>query len=245
MMLFNSGGCNSPPNTITIGERVFSSRKVYAVSNEDSMCLSVSALPELSGRAQSVSWSCERNGTFLVQRPFASSNCTGPELLDSKQQPQRREYGSAMFSQVLDAGVCMSTNAPPPIGSRSILLTQSLAASARPLCVQSWQTMESEILELTATQTSSSSAQETSKTHLRKLLNDAVAAKGHAIAARARDRKVFFGTGLAAGMCVGAALMFLVRKRSRPPAGSPAQQELSSFILSRAEAGYTEYADAS
>lgn len=248
MMLFSTAGCNrmGPVSKIMIGERVFSSRKIYAVSNEDSLCYSVSGMPELEGHVQSVSWSCEENGTFLVQTPFPSPNCTGLELLDSKQQPQRRQYGSAMFSQVLDARVCMTTNAPPPVGSRSMLMIQSLAASVRPLCVQSWQTMESEILELTATQTSSASSLESVQTRLRKRLSDAVFARGQALAAGARDQKIFFAAGLASGTCVGAFLMFLVtRRRSHLSAGSSGQQELSSSILPQVEASYTEYADAS
>lgn len=248
MMLFSSGGCNrmAPVSTITIGERVFSSRKIYAVSNEDSMCYSVSAMPEVEGDVKSVSWSCEENGSFLVQTPFPSPNCTGLELLDSRHQPQRRQYGSAMFSQVLDAKVCMTTNAPPPVGARSMLMRQSLPASVRPLCVQSWQTMESEILELTATQTSSTSSLQSVQVRLRKRLGDAVFARGQALAAGARDRKIFFAVGLASGTCVGAFLMLVVtRRRSHLAAGSSGQQELSSSILRQVDASYTEYADAS
>eukprot|EP00931_Biecheleriopsis_adriatica_P044672 TRINITY_DN25579_c0_g1_i1.p1 TRINITY_DN25579_c0_g1~~TRINITY_DN25579_c0_g1_i1.p1 ORF type:complete len:280 (+),score=56.05 TRINITY_DN25579_c0_g1_i1:61-900(+) len=240
MLFYDVHGCSAwPVANATYAERTYSSRRIYDTSNEPSLCYSVSGAIGLHGQVRSVRWSCERNGAILLQTPFFSNNCSGEEVLDAAGNPQRMIWNSGLWSQVLDGTVCLSQAARTHAG-RSIRLAGSMGANVRPLCVQSLQTMENEIVALTSDQTSQDAALKQSEARFRSRLHDVELAQRLETAGRAHDRKLFFVMGMASGVFLTLVCSVALWTR-RARRGDPSQE--LAMIDSRSEGAYAEIAE--
>jgi len=150
MFLFSTPQCGTrPAGEAVIGERIFSAKKVYDTSNEAELCYSLRVTwdPHVGSpehAPNSVKWVCDTAGMQLTSIPYASMNCTGQPLEDKDNK--KFKLDSSMWSGILDGKMCLTAGGGV-LGQHflSFRLNASFEASARPLCVQSWGTMEEQI----------------------------------------------------------------------------------------------------
>lgn len=214
LLLFHSPQCSSQVGiNATVGERVYSARQIYSTSNEAELCMSFSA--SLPDSPKSFKWKCESGGQQMSQIPFASEDCSGKELGEMKGS-HKLTYDSGMWSTLLNGRMCLtgSQSGLTSATIRSFRFNSSVDASARPLCVQSFLTMEGEVTSLTSDEEYAEfKLQQEEKARLQD------AALGR------RDKALFFGLGAAAGSLGGAAIAVLCihcgicRRKSHGSAG--------------------------
>mmetsp|Transcript_91621 Transcript_91621/g.163071 ORF Transcript_91621/g.163071 Transcript_91621/m.163071 type:complete len:289 (+) Transcript_91621:20-886(+) len=219
-VLYNHSSCAGyPVANATVGGLIYSSRPVFSVSNEQALCYSTTDFPGLLGPVRSFRWSCEDNGAVLVQTPFLSDNCSGEEALSENGRSQRSRYSSGLWSQVLDSKVCLTEAGVR--GRSALRFTSEFPPSARPLCVQNFQTLQGELIEYTSGKTTKDSelqhAVESSQ-KWRSKLRQVEASREDLEDARSRERILFFLVGLAVGVVTASAAAVFLASRCRATA---------------------------
>ncbi|CAE8629772.1 unnamed protein product [Polarella glacialis] len=233
MLFYTSSRCGNPPSgNATIGEHVYSKRRVYSTSNEPEMCYSYSGFSSV-GQAipwASVQWICENGGQVLTQVPFASTDCSGAEALTSDTNAsQRISYNGGLWSQVLDATICLTRDG---IGEaalqntpRSFRLANDMPPASRPLCAQSWKTMEGEITAVESKEKAEKVELQSEQNHWRLELDTAEADVAGSETRRQHDRWMFFALGSGIGALSGGVVVGLLVHR-RAVGGTTKEREV-------------------
>lgn len=244
MKFWNHAGCQGvPSHNATVGQRIFSKREIFGISNEPELCYSYSGGP---GDPGSIKWACSGDGAGVTQTLYSSEDCSGKELTEAHGQhgsqlggapkgagsdgrpskkapfPFRRHWASEWLAVALTAGKCLSLGGPM---GYSIGVNRSVPESERPYCTQTSSTMEAEIVNLV-------SENEANEKRLRRGTERLV----QSAARNEHEREVFFIAGSSVGFLVGALTvtgLYKLRERNgkwlRPPdAGA---RELSCSML--------------
>ncbi|CAK0857019.1 unnamed protein product [Prorocentrum cordatum] len=235
MSFWHRAGCGGAySHNATVGQRVFSKREIFGISNEPELCYSYSGAP---GDPKSMKWACSGDGSYVTQTPYASEDCSGQALRQARGwQGAAKHLASQMWAVVLSGRKCLSVGGPT---GYSFIVNASVPESERPYCTQSSRTMEEEIVDLV----SQNEADE-------KRLQRGKARLAQSVARNEHEREVFFIAGTFVGFIAGALTITALYKLGgrnrnwmRPPEAGA--RELSCSMLATgngdtSEGGFAE-----